>query len=117
MYSGQYDHRCDVFSAGVLLYVLLCLYCPFSGDDDGEVQRSVMRGRVDFPADEWGGVSDDAKDLIRRLLGKYSHLRPEADEALRHPWFARATAGAGAGSGGAGGDEDSQGETRGEVAL
>lgn len=41
VWAERYDHKCDVFSCGVLLYVLLCLYTPFDGDDDNDILRKV----------------------------------------------------------------------------
>ena len=45
VYTNRYDHRCDLFSAGVLLYVLLCLYEPFNGEEDKDTVSNVMRGK------------------------------------------------------------------------
>ena len=44
VWAERYDNKCDLFSCGVLLYVLLCLYTPFDGDDDNDILRKVMRG-------------------------------------------------------------------------
>ena len=82
-----YDNKCDVFSSGVLLYLLLCLYTPFNGDDDNDILRKVMRCKFEFPEEEWNGISDEAKDLVKKLMTKWPKRRPSAEEALQHPWF------------------------------
>lgn len=92
VYTERYDHRCDLFSAGVLLYVLLCLYCPFDGEEDKDILSKVMRGKFTFPEEDWGGISDEAQDLLKRLMSKWPRRRPAAEEALQHPWFATVVA-------------------------
>jgi calcium-dependent protein kinase len=93
VWTERYDNKCDLFSCGVLLYVLLCLYTPFDGDDDNDILRKVMRGKFAFPDEEWSGISDDAKDFIKKLMSKYPRRRPSALEALEHPWFTSAMGG------------------------
>jgi len=90
VWAERYDNKCDVFSCGVLLYVLLCLYTPFDGDDDNDILRKVMRGKFTFPEEEWGSVSDEAKDFVKKLMSKYPRRRPSAREALQHEWFVKA---------------------------
>lgn len=84
--TGNYDMSCDMWSAGCILYILLCGYPPFYGDDDQEILRMVKKGVFDFDGEEWDDVSNEAKDLIKKLV-----IRPErrltAEEALKHPWI------------------------------
>jgi calcium-dependent protein kinase len=77
---------CDMWSAGCILYILLCGYPPFYGDDDQEILRAVLRGQYEFEGEEWLEVSDPAKDLIRRLICK-PERRLSAEEALKHEWI------------------------------
>jgi len=74
-----------MWSAGCILYVLLCGYPPFFGDDDREIIEAVRVGEYDFDGDEWEDVSLEAKDLISRLICK-PEVRLTAQEALKHPW-------------------------------
>ena len=67
---GNYDISCDMWSAGCILYILLCGYPPFYGEDDQEILRAVVKGEFEFEGEEWMEVSDQAKDLIRRLICK-----------------------------------------------
>jgi calcium-dependent protein kinase len=83
----HYDKSCDLWSIGVITYILLCGYPPFYGDTDPEIFASVRAGRYDFDSPEWTQVSNEAKDLISRLLLLDPSKRLTADEALRHPWL------------------------------
>lgn len=86
MLTGNYDHACDMWSAGCILYILLCGYPPFYGDDDQEILRAVLRGKFEFEGEEWLEVSDAGKDLITRLICK-PERRLTAEESLKHEWI------------------------------
>ncbi|RLN97954.1 hypothetical protein BBJ28_00008631, partial [Nothophytophthora sp. Chile5] len=83
----HYDKSCDLWSIGVITYILLCGYPPFYGDTDPEIFASVRAGRYDFDSPEWTNVSSEAKDLISRLLLVDASKRLTAEEVLRHPWL------------------------------
>ena len=68
--AGSYNKSCDLWSAGCILYVLLCGYPPFHGDTDNEILKAVHRGRVEMDGDEWDDISHEAKDLIKKLITK-----------------------------------------------
>uniref|UniRef100_A0A182Q100 non-specific serine/threonine protein kinase n=1 Tax=Anopheles farauti TaxID=69004 RepID=A0A182Q100_9DIPT len=100
--SNYYDKRCDLWSLGVIAYILLCGYPPFSGNCEqdcgwnrGENCRtcqellfeSIQEGRYCFPDSEWQDVSEEAKDLIRGLLVKEAPKRLSATAVLQHPWI------------------------------
>merc|ERR1719453_576936 len=87
--SGAYDHKADVWSCGVLMYVLLCGYPPFYGDNDKQILDMVKAGEFDFPEEEWAEISGDAKKLIEKLLAFDPSKRPECEEALKDPWFVK----------------------------
>jgi calcium-dependent protein kinase len=86
--AGNYGVECDMWSAGCILYILLCGYPPFYGDDDKEILEMVQRGKFDFDGEEWDDISKDAKDLIKKLICK-PEKRLTAQEALEHKWFKR----------------------------
>lgn len=83
--THNYNHMCDMWSAGCILYVLLCGYPPFFGDDDREIIEAVRQGEFDYEGEEWEDVSLEAKDLISRMICK-PEVRLTAHEALKHPW-------------------------------
>ena len=68
--AGNYDKSCDIWSAGCILYIILCGYPPFGGDDDTEIIKNVLKGKVSFDDDAWNNVSKEAKDLIKKLITK-----------------------------------------------
>jgi calcium-dependent protein kinase len=69
-----------------MLYILLCGYPPFYGDDNDEILNMVKKGKFDFDGEEWDDVSEDAKDLINKLITK-PERRLTAEEALQHKWI------------------------------
>eukprot|EP00922_Rhytidocystis_sp_ex-Travisia-forbesii_P005105 GHVS01007467.1.p1 GENE.GHVS01007467.1~~GHVS01007467.1.p1 ORF type:complete len:777 (+),score=148.79 GHVS01007467.1:281-2611(+) len=85
--EGSYGPECDVWSAGVIMYILLCGYPPFNATSDRNILAKVKSGRFEFPETEWRLVSDNAKDLISRLLDRRTRTRWTAEQTLKHPWF------------------------------
>ena len=81
------DEKCDIWSLGVILYVLLCGYPPFNGDTDVEIIQNVQRGKFVFPEEEWDIISSECKDLIKKMLTYEPSKRISAKEILLHPWF------------------------------
>merc|ERR1719146_113169 len=73
---------------GVILYIMLCGYFPFYHDNERELYRQIRRGEFDMPAEDWTGVSKDAKDLVRQMLVQDPNRRLTAAECLRHRWLA-----------------------------
>jgi len=99
----SYNKKCDLWSLGIIMYILLCGYVPFSGkcgDDCGwetgdncpNCQEllfdSIKEGHVEFHAKYWEDISDEAKDLISRLLVKDADVRLDSYQVLEHPWVA-----------------------------
>lgn len=84
--TGKYDEKCDIWSAGVILYILLCGYPPFYGNTDPQILEAVKKGTFEFDGEEWDGVSATAKDLINKMLCRYDK-RLSAEEVLAHPWM------------------------------
>uniref|UniRef100_A0A0A9GCZ7 PPCK4 n=1 Tax=Arundo donax TaxID=35708 RepID=A0A0A9GCZ7_ARUDO len=86
--GGEYGEKVDVWSAGVLMYLLLSGgVLPFGGETAAEVFASVLRGSPRFPPRLFAGVSPAAKDLMRRMLCRDVSRRFSAEQVLKHPWI------------------------------
>ena len=85
--KGNYDEKCDIWSCGVILYILLCGYAPFYGEKDEDIYKQVLKGEYDFPKEEWDSVSKEAKDLVKKMIEKNPSKRISALDALQHSWF------------------------------
>merc|ERR1712241_1223139 len=98
----KYDKRCDLWSLGVMMYILLCGYPPFSGNcghDCGwasggacdacqlNLFKNIQDGKYEFHQREWGTISPEAKSLIMELLVKTPKRRLSARDVLNHEWL------------------------------
>ncbi|CAG9330886.1 unnamed protein product [Blepharisma stoltei] len=86
----RYDEKCDIWSAGVNMYILLSGIPPFGGSSDHEILLKVKNGRHSFPSPQWDSISFEAKDLIEKMLEIDPDRRVSAREALAHPWLLNA---------------------------
>lgn len=85
-----YTEKCDTWSLGVCLYLMLCGTPPFCADTETQVLKKVRKGRYKFePEEVWRCISDDAKHLVKSLLMIDANDRLSAQEALRLPFFCR----------------------------
>jgi len=85
--QGGYNEKCDIWSCGVLTYIILCGYPPFYGERDSEILRMVKSGKFEFPSPDWDGISSDAKNVIAQMLTFKPDERPPAGMLLEHTWF------------------------------
>ena len=83
----KYDEKCDLWSIGVILYILLTGRPPFDGNDDEEILKNVEIGVYDKSSYPFPSLSSYAKDLINKLLQYDAKKRISAEEALEHQWF------------------------------
>jgi len=82
-----YDMSVDIWSIGVICYVLLCGFPPFYGETQKELFENIMSGTFDFPSPEWDSVSDGAKTFIKKILVVDASKRYTAEQALNDPWL------------------------------
>ena len=84
--NGKYDRSCDIWSIGIVTYILLAGYPPYNGATDEMIQESTRRGKLHF-SDTWMYKSDDAMNFVKCLLRRDPKKRFTAKEALKHPWI------------------------------
>ncbi|OMP06101.1 hypothetical protein COLO4_08337 [Corchorus olitorius] len=83
----RYGAEADIWSAGVILYILLSGVPPFYGETEQSIFDSILHGHIDFSLDPWPSVSSSAKDLVRKMLRDDPKERLSAAEVLNHPWM------------------------------
>lgn len=85
--GGSYDEKCDIWSLGVLMYMMLSGTPPFYGANRKEVMGKINKGKFSFKGKTWSLISNEAKDLIEKMLTFNSDKRPGCREVLSHSWF------------------------------
>ena len=84
--QGKYDEKCDIWSAGVILYIMLNGEPPFNGSNDNEIYRCISQMKFSFPESKWKNISEDAKDLIKKMIC-VPERRFNAQQVLNHVWI------------------------------
>jgi len=85
--NNLYNEKCDLWSCGIIMYILLSGCPPFYGRNDKEIYTSIRSGKFSFRQKVWESVSQEAKNLITKLLDLDFDKRPTAEEAIKDPWF------------------------------
>ncbi|KAL9671583.1 hypothetical protein QQ045_009153 [Rhodiola kirilowii] len=83
----SYGKEIDVWSAGVILYILLSGVPPFWGDGETAIFNSILKGELDFESEPWPSISYSAIDLVRKMLTQDPKKRLTAAQVLEHPWI------------------------------
>jgi len=88
--DGDYDACADIWSLGIIMYILLSGAPPFNGKDQAEILKSVYVARLSFPSRSWYSISKSARTLVRSLLARDSSCRPSLTETIHAAWFSQA---------------------------
>ena len=88
--QGDYTEKCDIWSAGVILYIFLSGDPPFNGPSDSAIYGKIAQMKFNFPDKKWKNISNEAKDLISHMIAP-ENVRYTAKEVLAHPWFKNAS--------------------------
>jgi calcium-dependent protein kinase len=88
--KGDYTEKCDIWSAGVILYIFLSGDPPFNGPSDSAIYSKIAQMKFSFPDKKWKNVSNEAKDLILHMLAPEKE-RYTAKQVINHPWFKNAS--------------------------
>ncbi|XVE84594.1 hypothetical protein DITRI_Ditri17bG0025200 [Diplodiscus trichospermus] len=83
----NYGKEIDIWSIGVILYILLCGVPPFWAETEEGIAHAIIKGHMDFERDPWPKVSSEAKDLVRSMLDPNPYSRMTVQEVLEHPWI------------------------------
>lgn len=82
-----YGKSVDVWSIGVISYILLCGYPPFYDENDANLFAQILKGEFEFDSPYWDDISEDAKEFIRQLMCVDVDKRLSCEEALQHAWI------------------------------
>ena len=88
MFEKHYTNKCDIWSIGVVTYMLLSGYPPFNGISDQEIYKAIKQASYNFSSPEWNIISDKGKQFISRIFVK-EEMRPSAEELLGDPWLTK----------------------------
>ncbi|XP_011047987.1 PREDICTED: calcium-dependent protein kinase-like isoform X1 [Populus euphratica] len=83
----SYGKEIDIWSAGVILYILLSGVPPFWAENEKGIFDAILQGDIDFESDPWPSISNSAKDLVRRMLTQDPKKRITSTQVLEHPWI------------------------------
>ncbi|KAL5066290.1 hypothetical protein RYX36_028027, partial [Vicia faba] len=83
----SYGKEIDIWSAGIILYILLSGVPPFWAETEKGIFNAILEGELDFVSEPWPSISDSAKDLVRKMLTPDPKKRLTSTQVLEHPWM------------------------------
>ena len=89
--AGEYNEKCDIWSCGVIMYILLCGRPPFDGENDDEILENVSKAVYKVSGPIWSRVSVEGIDMIKKMLCFDIEKRIGAAAAIGHPWIVKNT--------------------------
>lgn len=87
MINQDYGKECDIWSTGVICFILLSGWAPFDGDTTVDIIKSIKKGAVSFSTSIWLEISAEAKDFVSQCLTTDPLKRITAGNALKHKWI------------------------------
>lgn len=91
--EGECDTKADIFSLGVVSYILLCGFAPWvEARTLDDLSHAIKTNRWDFYSPYWDTISDEAKDLVASMMDPDPRRRPTAVQVIEHPWIVSASA-------------------------
>jgi serine/threonine protein kinase len=88
LHMRGYNQQCDVWSMGVITYILLCGFPPFYADNDAQLFEKIKKGQYEFLKPYWDPISDGAKEFVKKMLIVDPAKRATCDQLLQDPWLA-----------------------------
>merc|ERR1719265_2872683 len=85
--KGKYNELIDVWSIGVVMYIMLSGRPPFPGKDEQVILKHVRKAEITFEHKQWANVTQPTKDFLLKLLAKEPEIRPSASDALTSQWL------------------------------
>jgi calcium-dependent protein kinase len=85
--EGKYDNSCDIWSIGVITYIMLCGYPPFNALNENLLFKKILDCDYKFAEEDWKSISEEAKDFVRQCLQVDTSKRLTAEMAINHPWL------------------------------
>jgi calcium-dependent protein kinase len=86
-FSGISSEKSDIWTAGVILYIILSGKIPFQGKTDAEAKRKIIEKHISMIGKAWENISEEAKNLLNKMMTKDPTSRPTAEEILSDPWM------------------------------
>jgi calcium/calmodulin-dependent protein kinase I len=87
LHMRGYDFKCDIWSFGVIVYILLCGFPPFYADNDAQLFEKIKKGQYEFLKPYWDPISDEAKNFVRRMLTTDPSKRASAEDLMKDVWL------------------------------
>ncbi|KAJ6242017.1 serine/threonine-protein kinase fhke-related [Anaeramoeba flamelloides] len=84
---NSYGPKVDVWSVGVITYIMLCGYPPFYNENTNNLFKQILSGEFEFPEEDWSKISEEAKQFISKIFVVDSSSRMSVEQALKHPWI------------------------------
>lgn len=87
----EYDQKCDLWSCGVILYIILSGELPFRGRTKDQILANILACSYNFDGPTWDKISNEAKEFIKKLMKYNPAERYSAEQALQDPWIVKST--------------------------